>query len=120
MENGPSPISLKTLLAAPFFVIEGPGGRRLCCQWTNERRHQGENEFEIICPDTPIDLDAHFGLFDSNTGIFKMRPSTISPRHSLDQDWLAGPNCILDSGYDWRWSKQHHHLEICPAGQASR
>lgn len=119
MDNGPSPISLETLLAEPFFVIKGPGGHRLCCQWSNDRRYPGENEFEIINPDTPIDLDAHFGLFDTETGMFKMRPSIISPRHSLDPNWRDGPNCVQDSGSDWHWSKQHNRLEICPPGQAT-
>lgn len=108
-------ISTAALRETPFFIIEGPEGRRLACQWTSFvfGRAQG-CEFEILCPETPDAMGCLFGLFED--GEFRMRPAVravrmaehaslghyaSAPELDLDLDWRGDMNCVLDSGHDW-------------------
>lgn len=101
-------ISTAALRDAPFFVLEGPDGRRLACQWTcfSAGRARG-TEFEIVCPETPEAMGCLFGLPED--GEFRMRPAVrqvgrrfiAAPELSLDLDWRGDLNCVLDTGHDW-------------------
>lgn len=101
----------------PFFVIDGPDGRRLACQWTNFAFGRAQGcEFEIVCPETPDTLGCLFGLFED--GEFRMRPAVrpihymphecaaperyvAAPELDLDLAWRGDVNCVLDCGHDW-------------------
>lgn len=102
-------ISTAALRETPFFVIEGPEGRRLACQWESFvlGRAQG-TEFEILCPETPEAMGCLSGAFED--GEFRMRPAVRrigiaahapAPELDLDPEWRGDLNCVLDSGWDW-------------------
>lgn len=106
------------LRESPFFVLSGPGGRRLTCQWTDEAASIGGTscgEFEIVCPETPETMGCLFGLFDPRDASFRMRPAirTISresaphlrstsfaPDLDLDQDWRGTMQDVIEVGHD--------------------
>lgn len=111
-------ISPATLRAAPFFILNGPDGRTLTCQWTSmgdHRQHMNVSEFEIVCPETPETMGCLFGLFDAREGTFTMRAAirripceTLSsahtiefvPEYNLDLNWQGDLNDVLDHGHD--------------------
>jgi hypothetical protein len=111
-------LSLATFLAADFFVLEGPDGDRLTCQWTAPRRTAGTNEFEIITPESPDTMGCLFGLYDAQTGEFRMRMAvdrdTFRSRDDIpvDLDWRGDLNCVLDVGNDWEWDKASGRMVI--------
>jgi len=115
MPNGtaPNPI-IAELRQSPFFIIAGPKGRRLVCQWTGwntKTEHAAGIEFEIICPETPEAMGSLFGTFYG--GVFRMRPAvrvvsanglsthlSLAPELDLDQEWRGSISHILDLGHD--------------------
>jgi hypothetical protein len=107
-------ISTAALRETPFFVLEGPAGRRLACQWTAWSQASGRAmgaEFEIVCPETPEAMGCLFGLFEE--GEFRMRPAirthqaghatrhAFAPELDLDLAWRGDLNDVLDCGHDW-------------------
>jgi hypothetical protein len=111
-------ISAAALRETPFFVLNGPDGRRLTCQWTSYVLGRAQGcEFEIVCPETPETMGCLFGLFED--GEFRMRPAirpiqfmphecaaveryVAAPELDLDQEWRGDMNDVMDSGHDWR------------------
>ena len=88
----------------PFFIIAGPGGRRLACQWTSFDDNGALGcEFEVVCPETPEAMGCLFGLLEDET--FRMRPAfrdnALAPELDLDLTWRAGPEAILETGHDF-------------------
>lgn len=105
-------ISTAALRQTPFFVLEGPDGRRLSCQWTSFPNGRAQGcEFEIVCPETPETMGCLFGLFED--GEFRMRPAirsfeagqatrhAFAPELDLDLSWRGDLNDVLDCGHDW-------------------
>lgn len=107
------------LRESPFFVLNGPAGRRLACQWTDEAAASGgrsNGEFEVICPETPDAMGCLFGLFDARDGSFRMRPAirtivrngaphlrstAFAPDLDLDLSWTGSMDDVLEVGHDW-------------------
>lgn len=94
----------------PFFVLNGPDGRVLSCQWTcfdQRAGHAQGCEFEIVCPETPETMGMLFGLFEEGT--FRMRPAidcngsfaVLVPAHDLDQAWRGTVDDVVEVGHDW-------------------
>jgi hypothetical protein len=116
LANSPAVAELRE---SPFFVLNGPGGRRLSCQWTDEAAATGgmsTGEFEIVCPETPDAMGCLFGLFDPRDGSFRMRPAIrtivrdgaphvrstgFAPDLDLDQTWVGSMDDVLEVGHDW-------------------
>ena len=105
-------VSVAALREAPFFVLAGPDGRRLSCQWTSfAAGRAGGCEFEVVCPETPEAMGCLFGLMED--GEFRMRPAirpfqaghvtrhAFAPELDLDLAWRGDLNDVVDSGFDW-------------------
>ena len=105
-------ISFAALRDAPFFVLDGPDGRRLSCQWTGFVGGRARGcEFEVVCPETPEAMGCLFGLLEH--GEFRMRPAirsveaghatrhAFAPELDLDLAWRGDMNDVIDSGFDW-------------------
>lgn len=107
-------ISEASLRQQPFFVIEGPGGERLPCQWTGfSGGGAGSDEFEVLAPLGGKRCGRIFGLLQD--GEFRMRPSH-QPNHwdrplPVDLEWRGDLNSVLDSGRDWCIGA--NGIEIC-------
>jgi len=107
-------ISHASLRQQPFFVIEGPDGERLPCQWTTfGQGHAAGCEFENLSPADGSRSGRLFGLYED--GEFRMRSSYepypgMSPI-PVDMDWRGDLNCVTDSGHDWCMGE--HGIEIC-------
>jgi hypothetical protein len=97
------------LFENPFFVINGPQGAKLPCQWTCYAFGRAQSyEFEIICMDTPEKLGCLFGLFDPRTTEFQMRPEVILGTYTAvegggcqDLDWRGSMDDLVEVGRDW-------------------
>lgn len=89
----------------PFFILAGPGGQRLPCQWTSFSSADGarSSEFEIILPERPETIGCLFGLLEDNE--FRMRPAVRNgqpaPDLDLDQNWRGSPDDVLEAGDDF-------------------
>lgn len=103
-------IKLAALREAPFFILNGPDGRQLPCQWSCYDNGARGTEFEIIVPENPDAMGCLYGLCIN--GEFRMRPAikyinniwTLVPEMNLDQLWRGSLDDIVDSGYDWEMS----------------
>lgn len=112
IENDPAVAELRE---SPFFVLNGPQGRRLACQWSqwdNDANKAAGAEFEIVCPETPETMGMLFGLY--RNGVFSMRGAlrlhdepnvfpmhAFAPEHDLDQSWRGTIDDVLEVGHDW-------------------
>ena len=93
----------------PFFVVSGPGGERLACQWTAYAFGRAQsNEFEILCIDTPEKMGCLFGLVDPATAEIRLRPEVVFGTYEAvegggtqDLDWRGSMNDVLEIGRDW-------------------
>lgn len=87
----------------PFFILQGPNGLRLPCQWTafnEEAGKTGTPEFEIVLPQFPSTIGNLFGLLEGDE--FRLRAfDAESLEIDLDQNWTGGPECILEAGDDF-------------------
>lgn len=111
------PITAAGLVASPFFVLEGPDGSRLTCQWTaaEGRQIRGENEFEIVCPETPDLMGRLFGIYDASADEFRMRPDTAPAgcrAAEVDLGWRGDLNSVMDTGSDWEWDRDEDRLVL--------
>lgn len=101
-------IDIDRLTRSPFFVLKGPEGARLACQWTSfHLGHARTREFEILPTDRPEAMGTLFGLFDGGRGEFRMRPEIVRDTCEAvengcqDLEWRGTMDDLLEAGHDW-------------------
>ena len=101
-------ITVDNVRQSPFFVISGPIGRYLSCQWASFSNDSAQrSEFEIVCPETPEAMGCLFGIFEDGT--FRFRPAVKQLGHSwfpapdldLDLTWRGTIADVIATGSDW-------------------
>ena len=88
----------------PFFILQGPNGLRLPCQWTAFNkldRMTGTPEFEIVLPQFPETIGNLFGLLERNEFHLRALDGRTFAHIGLDPDWTGGPDCVLEAGSDF-------------------
>lgn len=97
------------LLESPFFVVAGPGGTPIACQWTCYAFGRAQShEFEILCVDRPDKMGCLFGLFDPASATFRMRPEVAPGTWKAvkdgcqDLEWRGSMDDLVETGHDLR------------------
>ena len=88
----------------PFFVLQGPNGLRLPCQWTafnEEAGKTGTPEFEIVLPQFPETIGNLFGLLEGDEFQMRAFEGQAFEYIGLDPTWTGGPDCVLEAGNDF-------------------
>lgn len=111
-------ISEATLAQQPFFVLDGPDGERMPCQWTEFSAGRAiGRRFEVLTPLGGTRCGRIFGVCED--GAFRMQPSHQPNRWDaplpVDLAWRGDLNSVLDSGHDWCMGADG--IEICDHAQ---
>lgn len=99
---------LSSVLAADFFVLAGPAGDTLDCQWTAPTQRERE-EFEVLTPHQPDLMGKIFGTFDRRTSAFRLHSLDDV---SIDRSWRGDRESVIQIGKDWIWDKTKGRLTL--------